>query len=156
MSNKMTDYTHQLKLDNQLCFAAYACSREIIKLYRPFLDKLNLTYTQYITMLVLWETSPITAKNLGERLYLDSGTLTPLLKKLEKQGFLNRKRSSEDERLLLVTLTEEGQALKEKVKMIPYEIACGVGLEAEEGIALRETLQELTKQIQNQQCVIQK
>jgi len=156
MPDKVMDQNPQLKLSNQLCFAAYACSREIIKLYRPFLDKLSLTYTQYITLLVLWETSPITAKNLGERLYLDSGTLTPLLKKLEKQGFINRKRSLEDERLLLVSLTEEGESLKEKVKTIPYEIACGVGLDAEEGVILRETLQELTKQIQNQQCMIRK
>jgi len=156
MPDKMMDQEAHLKLNNQLCFATYACSREIIKLYRPFLEKLNLTYTQYITLLVLWETSPITAKNLGERLYLDSGTLTPLLKKLEKQGYINRKRSLEDERLLLVSLTEEGELLKEKVKMIPSEIACGVGLNISDAVALRETLQQLTKQIQTQQCKTQK
>ena len=162
MSQKQTSQTHienlknivgktdeHLKLDNQLCFAAYACSREIIKRYRPFLDELGLTYTQYITMLVLWEQSPITAKALGDRLYLDSGTLTPLLKKLEKQGFVARKRDDVDERLLVVTLTEEGIALKQTVSEIPFKIACEVGLDVESGVALRESLKDLTMNMQS-------
>ncbi|MCX7922562.1 MAG: MarR family transcriptional regulator [Clostridia bacterium] len=136
-----------LKLDNQLCFAVYACSREIIKLYRPHLEKLGLTYTQYITMLVLWETSSISAKDLGERLYLDSGTLTPLLKKLEGMGLVKRNRGAEDERSLIVSLTPKGESLKESAKEIPLKVACSVTLSPHEGIFLRETLKDLTKKI---------
>ena len=91
-----------LKLENQLCFPLYACSKEIIKKYKPFLDKLDLTYTQYITMLVLWEEKNINVKTLGDKLLLDSGTLTPLLKKLEEKGYIERKRSIKDERKLIV------------------------------------------------------
>lgn len=137
-----------LKLDNQLCFAAYACSREIIKRYRPMLDELGLTYTQYITMLVLWEQSPISAKALGERLYLDSGTLTPLLKKLEKLGYIERKRNREDERVLDVSLTQSGVALKEVATEIPFKIACEIGLDVETGVSLRESLKHLTLNMQ--------
>ncbi|HEX9059983.1 MAG TPA: MarR family transcriptional regulator [Clostridia bacterium] len=136
-----------LKLDNQLCFAVYACSREIIKLYRPHLEKLGLTYTQYITMLVLWETPSITAKDLGDKLYLDSGTLTPLLKKLEGMGLVERKRSAEDERNLIVSLTGKGLELKEAAREIPLKVACSIELSSHEGIFLRETLKELTKKI---------
>lgn len=141
------DANEALKLDNQLCFAIYACSREIIKLYRPHLEKLDLTYTQYITMLVLWENEAITAKELGSKLYLDSGTLTPLLKKLEGMGLVERKRSVEDERSLILTLTPKGLDLKEAAKDIPFKVACGVKLSPHEGVFLRETLKELTKKI---------
>ena len=103
----------KLKLKNQLCFPLYVCSRETIKLYKPHLDKLGLTYTQYITMLVLWEHDRITVKELGNQLYLDSGTLTPLLKKLEEKGLINRRRSAMDERNLIVTLTPAGEAMKD-------------------------------------------
>lgn len=101
-----------LKLENQVNFSLYACARETIKLYKPFLDKLDLTYTQYITMLVLWEDRQATVKELGRRLYLDSGTLTPLLKKLEDKSLISRRRSTSDERNLIVTITPEGEALK--------------------------------------------
>lgn len=136
-----------LKLDNQLCFAVYACSKEIIKLYRPHLEKLGLTYTQYITMLVLWEVPTISAKELGERLYLDSGTLTPLLKKLEGMGIVKRNRGTEDERSLIVSLTSKGESLKEAAKEIPLKVGCSVDLSPHEGIFLRETLKDLTKKI---------
>ena len=112
-----------LKLDRQYCFPLYACSRELIKEYKPFLDELDLTYTQYITMLVLWERKSINVKTLGDQLFLDSGTLTPLLKKLETKGLVTRKRSSEDERNLIVSITEAGEALKEQALSIPAEIA---------------------------------
>ncbi len=138
-----------LKLDNQLCFALYSCSREIIKLYRPYLEKLNLTYTQYITMLVLWETPFISAKDLGDRLYLDSGTLTPLLKKLETMALVERKRGTEDERSLIVSLTSKGEILKESAKDIPLKVSCSVDLPLHEGIFLRETLKKLTTKINN-------
>jgi DNA-binding MarR family transcriptional regulator len=111
-----------LKLKNQLCFPLYACSREIIKLYKPFLDELNLTYTQYITMMVLWERQSVTVKALGEDLYLDSGTLTPMLKKMEAQGLVSRNRAEKDERSLIVTITKQGEELKEKAKAIPGQI----------------------------------
>lgn len=111
-----------LKLKNQLCFPLYACSREVIKLYKPLLDQLNLTYTQYIAMLVLWEKKSVTVKVLGEDLHLDSGTLTPMLKKMETQGLISRKRGEEDERSLIVTITEKGEALKERAKTIPEQV----------------------------------
>ena len=121
-----------LKLTNQLCFPLYACARETIKLYTPYLDQLNLTYTQYITMMVLWEHKSLTAKELGRILYLDSGTLTPLLKKLEGKNLLTRKRSEADERNLIVTITKQGEALKEEALHIPEEMAKCVNLEPEE------------------------
>ena len=111
-----------LKLENQLCFPLYACARETIKLYKPFLDELGLTYTQYITMMVLWERRSVTAKELGDILFLDSGTLTPLLKKLEAKGCLTRKRSEADERSLVVTVTDEGMALREQAVSIPQKM----------------------------------
>jgi len=121
-----------LKLKNQLCFPLYACAREAIKQYTPFLDKLDLTYTQYITMMVLWEQKSLTAKELGNQLYLDSGTLTPLLKKLEAKGLVYRTRSEEDERNLIVTLTEAGEAMKAPAEAIPKQMAKCVKLTPEE------------------------
>ena len=121
-----------LKLDRQLCFPLYACSREMIKEYKPYLDKLDLTYTQYITMMVLWEKKSINVKALGDQLYLDSGTLTPLLKKLEAKGLVTRKRSSEDERNLIISITEAGEALKEQAVTIPTSIINTSNLTREE------------------------
>ena len=121
-----------LKLKNQLCFPLYACARESIKFYTPHLDKLGLTYTQYITMMVLWEQKSLTAKELGRILYLDSGTLTPLLKKLEAKNLLTRKRSEADERNLIVTITEEGEELKDQALHIPEQMTKCVNLEPEE------------------------
>ena len=132
-----------LKLENQLCFPLYACSREIIKQYTPFLDPLDLTYTQYITMMVLWEKSSVTVKELGKCLYLDSGTLTPLLKKLELKGYLTRQRSLEDERNLIVTITETGEALKDKAVSIPAKIAQCSRLEPEEAEVLYRVLYKI-------------
>lgn len=121
-----------LKLSNQLCFPLYACSREMIKLYKPFLDKLGLTYTQYITMMVLWEHKAMTVKTLGQELYLDSGTLTPLLKKLEEKGLVTRRRSDQDERSLIVTITPSGEAMKDQALHIPAEMTKCVNLPKEE------------------------
>ena len=111
----MPDKYDALKLENQLCFPLYACSKEIVRKYKPFLDELDLTYTQYIAMMVLWEHRQISVKDMGALLYLDSGTLTPVLKKLEQKGYLVRARDSEDERVLNVTITELGEKLKEDV-----------------------------------------
>ena len=119
----MEDKYAPLKLSNQLCFPLYACSRETIKLYKPWLDEIGLTYTQYITMMVLWEKKSATVKALGKELFLDSGTLTPLLKKLEDKGLVTRRRSERDERNLIVTITEAGEALKDRALHIPYEMA---------------------------------
>lgn len=121
-----------LKIENQLCFPLYACSREIIKQYKPFLDRIDLTYTQYITMMVLWERGSATVKELGEALYLDSGTLTPLLKKLESKGLLTRSRSEEDERNLIVKITDAGEKRKEEAIKVPSEIAKCTRLEPRE------------------------
>jgi len=132
-----------LKLENQLCFPLYACARETIKLYKPFLDKLELTYTQYITMLVLWEKKQLTVKELGTCLYLDSGTLTPLLKKLEEKGLVDRKRSTTDERNLIVSITEAGEALKMQALDIPAEMAKCVNLTPEETSTLYHLLYKL-------------
>ena len=129
-----------LKLKNQLCFPLYACSRHMIRLYKPFLDKLDLTYTQYIAMMVFWEQKMINVKELGKKLYLDSGTLTPVLKSLEAKGYVRRYRSTQDERVLLVEITEAGEALKEQAKDIPSSVAACVGLSKEDATQLYQQL----------------
>ncbi|MEK8129321.1 MarR family transcriptional regulator [Paenibacillus filicis] len=136
-----------LKLENQFCFAVYACSREVTKLYRPHLDELGLTYTQYVALLALWERDDITVKDLGARLYLDSGTLTPLLKKLESLKLLRRFRDPEDERSVRIRLTPEGIKLREKALDIPQKVFCLPGLPAEEMNALRLRLTDLLQQV---------
>ena len=135
-----------LKLENQLCFPLYACSREIVKRYKPFLDEIDLTYTQYIAMMVMWERKSVNVKELGECLYLDSGTLTPLLKKLEAKGFVTRMRSEKDERNLVVAITEEGEKLKEKAVEIPLQIAGCTNLTAEESMMLYSILYKILGQ----------
>lgn len=136
-----------LKLENQLCFPLYACSRETIRLYKPFLDELDLTYTQYISMMVLWERKSVTVKELGNELYLDSGTLTPLLKKLETKGLLTRKRSTEDERNLIVTITEQGEALKETALSVSEGMARCVNLTPEESQTLYHLLYKMLSSV---------
>ena len=133
----------ELKLENQLCFPLYACSREVIKRYRPFLDGIGLTYTQYVVMMVLWESRTLSVKELGQKLYLDSGTLTPVLKSLEQKGYLTRQRSHEDERLLIVTITETGDALQETAADIPKQIGGCVRLTPEEAFTLYKLLYKL-------------
>lgn len=132
-----------LKLDSQLCFPLYAAARGVVKLYRPYLSEIGLTYTQYITMMVLWEHHSISSGEMGRKLYLDSGTLTPLLKSLEKKGLVTRIRSAEDERVLIVSLTEKGEELKEKAVAIPGQVAGCVKLAPEEAAALYTTLYKL-------------
>lgn len=132
-----------LKLENQLCFPLYACSREVIKLYKPYLDELDLTYTQYIAMMVLWERRAVTVKELGQCLFLDSGTLTPLLKKMEAKGLLSRKRDQEDERSLVVSLTEAGEALRDRAVDVPVKMAQCVRLQPEEAQELYRLLYKL-------------
>jgi len=136
-----------LKLKNQLCFPLYACSREVIKKYKPLLDTVGLTYTQYIAMMVLWEKKSINVKSLGEHLYLDSGTLTPLLKKMETQGLVTRKRAVEDERNVIVTITEEGEKLKQKSSHIPLQMGECISLPPEEIQLLHKLLYKVLEKI---------
>lgn len=132
-----------IKLDNQVCFSLYAASREIIKLYKPILDKFNLTYTQYIAMLVLWEDEKSTVKDIGKRLHLDSGTLTPLLKKIESMGLITRYRDVNDDRVVIVELTEQGRFLKDDITKVPQEIVCKVNMPIEELRDLKAKLDNL-------------
>lgn len=137
-----------LKLENQLCFPLYAAAREVIKLYRPHLDTLDLTYTQYITMMVMWAEKKISVRDMGKRLYLDSGTLTPVLKSLESKGYIRRYRSTEDERVLIVELTEEGSRLKNEAVEVPQQVGSCIRLEPEESMQLYRLLYKVLDGIQ--------
>ncbi len=141
------DKYDDIKLDNQLCFSLYAASREIIKMYKPCLDKFNLTYTQYIAMLVLWEEEKCSVKRIGERLHLDSGTLTPLLKKLEKNKLIRRHRAEEDDRVVIVELTKDGYELKDKITCIPCQMKEKINLSKENAEELKKILNELLDEL---------
>ena len=132
-----------LLLDNQLCFPLYACSRKVVNMYTPFFQPLGITYTQYIVLLVLWETDGVSVRELGQRLYLDSGTLTPLLKKMEEAGLVTRTRSTADGRVVLVHLTEQGRALREKCAEIPLRLGGCLPLTTEEAQTLHSLLHRL-------------
>ncbi len=132
-----------LKLENQLCFPLYAASREMIKLYRPCLQSLDLTYTQYIAMLVLWEERSVSVRDLGYKLHLDSGTLTPVLKSLEAKGLVKRYRCATDERVLIVEPTEKGDAMKDNALEVPAKMSCCVKLDGEETAQLYRLLYKL-------------
>ena len=132
-----------LLLENQLCFPLYAASREIIKLYRPALDALGLTYTQYITLMVIWAEGTVSVRDLGRRLYLDSGTLTPVLKHLEAMGYITRRRCPSDERVLLVTVTPDGLSLRDRAADIPGILTKNISLDAEEYATLYRLLYKL-------------
>lgn len=132
-----------LLLQNQLCFPLYACSREVVRRYKPYLDEIGLTYTQYIAMMVLWERKSVNVKALGEALHLDSGTLTPLLKKMEAQGLVCRNRSAADERNLIVTLTQQGEALRERALDIPAKVGGCISIGVEDAVALRRILYKI-------------
>lgn len=133
----------KIKLENQICFPLYALSREIIKLYKPLLDKYNLTYTQYVTMLVIWEEEKIIFKELGKRLHLDSGTLTPVVKKLESMGLIIKYRNKEDDRVVTVELTEKGKLLKDDVLEVPDKMYCNFKGNEEEFIIFKKYLDKL-------------
>ena len=132
-----------LKLENQLCFPLYACAREVVKKYKPFLDDIDLTYTQYVTMMVLWEKPSVTSKEIGERLHLDSGTLTPVIKKLAEKGLVTRSRSAEDERNLVVALTDAGLALRDRAACIPGQMSQCICLSPEDAGTLYRILYQL-------------
>jgi len=149
----MTAPTHALLLEQQLCFALYRASRAVTRAYGPLLEPLGLTYPQYLVLLVLWEEKTSSVKELGQRLALDSGTLTPLLKRLEQSGLLSRRRDSEDERVVRIELTSEGQKLRAKARNIPTDLACRAGFNVSEERErarldrLRKDLAALTQQI---------
>lgn len=136
-----------LKLENQLCFPLYVVSKEIIRKYKPFLDEIDLTYTQYIVMMVLWEEKEINVKKLGERLFLDSGTLTPLLKKLESKKYIRRTKLEKDERNLIVSITSEGENLKKKAINIPSNVSKCINLDNNEAVELYKILYKILKDI---------
>ena len=135
-----------LLLQNQLCFPLYACAKEIVRRYKPFLDEIDLTYTQYITMMVLWEEKSINVKELGEKLFLDSGTLTPLLKILEKKQYVKRERSQEDERVVNISITKKGLSLREKAVSIPAQMSGCVKITPEEAKTLYTLLYKILQQ----------
>lgn len=132
-----------LRLQNQLCFPLYAASREVVKKYTPYLEQIGLTYTQYITMMIMWEEREISVKAMGEKLFLDSGTLTPVLKALEKKGFVSRSRSKADERVLMVSVTEEGMLLREKAVDIPPAVGGCINISPEDASELYRILYKI-------------
>ena len=138
-----TDYREAMKLQNQLCFPLYAAARSVVSLYTPYLKPLGLTYTQYIVFLVLWEKDGLTVGELCERLMLDNGTLSPLLKKIQQAGFIERRRSEEDDRVVVITLTKAGRALQEKAKDVPAKVGGCIELSPEKGQTLYALLYEL-------------
>lgn len=147
MEMQLPEDFNPLCLDNQICFALYVCSKEIIRKYEPLLKPLDLTYTSYITLMALWEKDNVTVKELGERLFLDSGTLTPLLKKMESKNFISRVRSKEDERTVYIHITEEGRDMRNKCAHIPQQIACNNFVDMEKAPFLLEALHEMMKKM---------
>lgn len=145
------DYREAMKLENQLCFPLYAAARNITSLYTPLLKPLGLTYTQYIVFLVLWEQDGITVGTLGEKLMLDNGTLSPLLKKMQQAGYIERRRSQEDERVVTITLTEKGRQLQEQAKDIPLKVISCVDLPREKAGQLYTLLYELLEAQNNKE-----
>lgn len=145
-----------LDLDNQLCFALYAANRAVTALYRPLLTELGLTYPQYLVMLVLWEAATasevVRVSGLGSRLRLDSGTLTPLLKRLEERGLVRRQRSVEDERVVTVAVTAAGLSMREQAKSIPGRLLCSTGVGSERLMALRDELRSVLAQLESRQA----
>ncbi len=141
-----------LKLDNQLCFVLYAASRAVTQMYRPLLDEIDLTYPQYLVMLVLWERDGITVNEIGDLLQLDSGTLTPLLKKLEGRGLLSRERDRTDERRVIITLLPEGKKLKKRAVKIPEMLLCRSGLSADQFRELKNSINGVIERMRGEEC----
>ena len=137
------DYSEAMKLNNQVCFPLYAASRSVVSLYTPWLKPLGLTYTQYIVFLVLWEKDGLSVGEICDRLMLDNGTLSPLLKKMQQAGYIERKRSEEDDRIVLISLTEEGRKLQERAKEIPEKVGSCIHLSPEKVKMLYTLLYEL-------------
>ena len=146
-STTLPDIDELLRLDNQFCFALYSASLAMTKTYKPFLENLGLTYPQYLVMLILWEQDNVLVKEIGERLFLDSGTLTPLLKRLETAGLIERTRDPEDERQVRITLTKTGRALKRKAHAVPFQVLCASGQTPEGLMHLRALLSDVRQDL---------
>ena len=155
MNMKNSKKYDSLKLSNQVCFPLYACSKELVSQYTPYLKKLGLTYTQYIVMMVMWESVSVSSRDLAARVHLDYGTLTPVLKKLETTGYITRKRDPEDERLLILELTDKGEAVKDEALKIPPCIASCVGLNEEEFKMLYILTYKALNNMENTKCKYQ-
>jgi DNA-binding MarR family transcriptional regulator len=139
----------QLMLENQICFPLYSAANAVVRAYRPMLAELDITYLQYMVLMVLWQNSSLNVKELGEQLRLDSGTLTPLLKRLENKGFVERKRGDQDERMRIITITRKGLGLKKKAEDIPRRLACTIGLPAQQGRELKALCEQLLGALDN-------
>lgn len=148
VDSKLPQGDELLKLDNQLCFALYSSARGITRMYRPILSRFNITYPQYLVLLVLWEHGPMNVKDLGEKLFLDSGTLTPLLKRMERMEILSRERSTEDERQVLISLTEKGLNMREEALSVPLELAGNLDLKMDEYRLLMTALKSLINKME--------
>ena len=148
MSDKENQEFNMLALDNQLCFALYVCSKEIIRKYNPLLEPLGLTYTSYITLLCLWEKDNVPVKELGARLFLDSGTLTPLLKKMEAQGLVTRTRGGKDERTVYIELTKEGREMRKKCECVPQQMMCQNIIDIKDAAPLLGALHQMMGNLQ--------
>lgn len=148
-----SDSTHiaQLLFENQICFPLYSAANAMVRAYRPFLDELDITYLQYMVLMVLWQESSLNVRELGQRLKLDSGTLTPLLKRLESKGLVDRKRSTEDERVRLISITKQGMKLKSRAKDIPQKLACAIGLPKKQGVELRKLCEQFLEALSNKE-----
>jgi DNA-binding MarR family transcriptional regulator len=144
----LMENSKSLQLENQICFPLYVIAKEITGLYRPFLDEIGITYPQYLVMMVLWENDGLSVNHIGEKLFLDSGTLTPLLKRLESKGIISRKRKKEDERVVEVFLTESGRQLQRKACEIPGKIQDKIGIETEDLLHLKETVLKILNKIE--------
>ncbi len=147
------DYKEAMKLENQLCFPLYAAARQVTGIYTPYLKPLNLTYTQYVVFLVRWEQDGITVGDLGARLLLDNGTLSPLLKKLEHAGYIERRRERDDERVVVIYLTDEGRELQKKAKDIPLNVGACVRLDYKKAKELHALLYELIQNVEKSTAV---
>lgn len=133
----------QLLFENQICYPLYSAANALVRAYRPLLDELDITYLQYMVLMLLWQESSLNVKELGQRLRLDSGTLTPLLKRLESKGLVERKRSELDERVRIITITGLGRGLKRKARNIPHKLACSIGLPPQQGLELKQLCEQL-------------
>jgi DNA-binding MarR family transcriptional regulator len=139
----------QLLFENQTCYPLYSAANALVRAYRPLLDELDITYLQYMVLMLLWQESSLNVKELGQRLRLDSGTLTPLLKRLESKGLVKRKRSEHDERVRIITITRLGMGLKRKARTIPHKLACSIGLPPQQGLELRQLCEQLLTALDN-------
>ncbi|WP_298444500.1 MarR family transcriptional regulator [uncultured Ferrimonas sp.] len=145
--NSRVETVDRLQLDNQVCFPLYSAANAVIRAYRPLLAQLDLTYPQYLVMMLLWQHQQLNVKALGQQLHLDSGTLTPLLKRLESKGFITRRRCSDDERVRLIALTEQGQALHQQAQQVPEQIRCQVKMPTDQLLQLKQLCQSLLQHV---------